>query len=259
VACEPQSPRNVGKSGSAGYDDSAPTLQSLSITTHGTARQPLAFSVSPLDVWSALAPTSWSFGDGSGTSGGTSVTHTYTAAGTYNVMLSSADVLGNATSTSAAVLIAPAATMISTATSTPPSVAPTIASATETNGIWREGNRLAQISKKKKPPVGTTFSFTLNEQASISFAFTQQVGGRKVNGKCFAQTKTNRHKHACKRAVTRGTLSFTGHIGANKVHFQGRISASKKLPLGHYTLIITATTSAGQRSQPESLSFTIVK
>ena len=56
-----------------------------------------------------------------------------------------------------------------------------------------------------------------------------------------------------------GTLSFMGHNGTNKVVFQGRISRSKKLKPGLYTLIITATNSAGARSTPVTLRFTIVR
>jgi hypothetical protein len=66
-------------------------------------------------------------------------------------------------------------------------------------------------------------------------------------------------KPSCERTVTQGTLSFTGHTGTNGVSFQGRISASKRLRPGRYTLLITATDAAGQRSQTQSLSFTIVK
>jgi hypothetical protein len=54
------------------------------------------------------------------------------------------------------------------ATPTPP----ILANAAQTAPTWREANKLATFSRKKKPPVGTTFSFTLNEQASVSFAFT---------------------------------------------------------------------------------------
>jgi hypothetical protein len=43
------------------------------------------------------------------------------------------------------------------------------------------------------------------------------------------------------------------------VAFQGRISPVEKLEPGRYTLVITATNSAGVRSAPKSLSFTIVK
>ena len=145
----------------------------------------------------------------------------------------------------------------------PSSVAPVVSSVRESATKWRVGGRLARISSrqgrgKHRPPVGTTFSFSLNEQASVSFAFTQQVSGRKVSGKCLAQTNRNRHKRVCKRTVTRGTLSFNGHSGVNKVSFQGLISRSKKLLLGSYTLVITAS-STGQRSTPKQLKFTIVK
>jgi hypothetical protein len=54
-------------------------------------------------------------------------------------------------------------------------------------------------------------------------------------------------------------LSFAGHGGLNKVFFQGRISRSRKLKPGHYTLIITATNASGRHSRPVRLSFTIVK
>ena len=139
------------------------------------------------------------------------------------------------------------------------SVTPTVSGASQSNPAWREGNRLPSFARKnKRPPVGTTFSFALNESASVSLAFTQQVGGRKVKGKCVALTNKNRRKPACTRTVTRGVLSFRGHTGLNKVFFQGRITVLKELPLGRYTLLITAS-AAGQRSKPQTLRFTIVK
>jgi hypothetical protein len=107
--------------------------------------------------------------------------------------------------------------------------------------------------------VGTTFKFALNQQATVSFVFTQQVGGRRARGRCVAQTRRNRHNRSCKRTVTQGKLSFVAHSGLNRVAFQGRISRSKRLPLGAYTLQITAVNSAGQRSSPRTLNFTIVR
>jgi hypothetical protein len=44
----------------------------------------------------------------------------------------------------------------------------------------------------------------------------------------------------------------------SKLSFQRRISASKRLKPGRYTLVITAMNAAGQRSKPQTLSFTIV-
>jgi hypothetical protein len=138
------------------------------------------------------------------------------------------------------------------------SVTPTISNLTESNRRWREGNAPASISKKK-PALGTTFSFMLNEPADANLSFTQKVGGRRVKGKCVAQTKKNKGKHRCTRTVVAGTLTLAGHAGSNKVAFQGRISHSKKLKPGRYTLVLTATNTAGQKSAPQKLSFTIVK
>jgi uncharacterized repeat protein (TIGR01451 family) len=140
-----------------------------------------------------------------------------------------------------------------------PPTAPSITHATESSTRWRRGSRLAAFTRRsKKPPVGTSFSFTLNEAASVTFAFTERVGGRKVGDRCVAQTGKNRRKTACRRTITRGTLHFSAPAGTSKLSFQGRISASKRLEPGRYTLVITATNAAGQRSEPQTLSFTIV-
>jgi hypothetical protein len=135
---------------------------------------------------------------------------------------------------------------------------PNIENVSQSNSRWSEGNGLASYSRRR-PPVGTTFKLVLNQQAVVSFAFTQQVGGREVSAKCVAQTRVNRHRPGCKRAVNRGTLTFNGHAGLNEVAFQGWIPRANKLPLGAYTLRISAMNSAGQTSTPRSLSFTIVK
>jgi Abnormal spindle-like microcephaly-assoc'd, ASPM-SPD-2-Hydin/Galactose oxidase, central domain len=145
------------------------------------------------------------------------------------------------------------------ALSPPPTPAPAVGHLSESARTWREGGKLPRISRRKKPPIGTTFSFSLNEPANVSLSFTQRVRGREMKHKCVAQTKADRRKRACERTATRGTLSFSGHNGTNKIVFQGRISHSKKLKPGSYALVITATNSGGLRSLPRSLSFTIVK
>lgn len=151
-----------------------------------------------------------------------------------------------------------------TASPPPAAVAPSVTGVHESHTKWRDGQKLAQITRKRhkrhrKPPVGTTFSFTLNEPATVTFSFTERVGGRRSNGKCVGQTKKNRRKPACRRTVTAATLSFMAHPGANKIVFQGRISHRKKLKPGRYTLVITASNAAGQRSLPQTISFSIVK
>ncbi len=139
---------------------------------------------------------------------------------------------------------------------------PTITAAHESASVWREGGKLAQISRRRKAPklpLGTTFSFALNEPASVSFSFTQQVTGSSVDHRCVARTRRNARHRTCRRTVTAGRLSFAGQTGANQVVFQGRVSARTKLAPGRYTLVILATNSLGLASAPASLGFTIRK
>ena len=137
-------------------------------------------------------------------------------------------------------------------------VRPTISRVHQSHSTWRLGSKRAQISANKKAPVGTKFSFSLNVPAVINFTFTQRVSGRKVTGKCVAQTKRKRRRRTCQPTVRAAHLSFIGHSGKNQVAFQGRISRSNTLKPGHYTLLITAENSAG-RSSPHQLTFTIVR
>jgi hypothetical protein len=137
------------------------------------------------------------------------------------------------------------------------SLPPTVRNARQSTSRWREGNRLAGISRAKTP-TGTTFSFSLNEQATVTFTFAQLAEGREGAHGCLARTHANAQRKSCSYAVTRGTLSFTGHEGTDSVLFTGRVSRTEKLKPGRYTLVITATNTAGQQSAPQKLSFTIV-
>ena len=111
----------------------------------------------------------------------------------------------------------------------------------------------------RRQPIGTTFSFSLNEDARVSLLFTQVVGGRKVKGRCIAQTKQTHESRSCKRMVTRGTLSVDAAPGRNNLSFQGRVSRRSSLKPGRYLVTITAVNAAGERSTPTSFAFTIVK
>ncbi len=125
---------------------------------------------------------------------------------------------------------------------------------------WRRGNKLpkfASIARVRTPPVGTTFRFKVNGAARVRFAFTQPLPGRRVGRRCVAQTAKNRRKRRCPRIITAGSFSFSAGAGAYSVRFQGRIPRSKKLKPGRYTLIISATNTAG--STNARLTFTILK
>jgi len=136
---------------------------------------------------------------------------------------------------------------------------PVIGAVAQSAAVWREGPALAQIAKKRAPAplVGTTFSFSLNEPASVTLSFTQRVPGRTVRHACMPQTRRNARRRKCLRTVTVGVMSFAGQLGTNTVAFQGRLSARAKLKPGRYALVISASNVAGSQSPPATLGFTI--
>jgi hypothetical protein len=89
----------------AGYQASGPQLEALQAPTEGQAGAPLAFSASPLSVWSTIASTTWSWGDGSPDTSGTDVAHVFNAPGTYQVSVSATDALGNTTNATRTIII----------------------------------------------------------------------------------------------------------------------------------------------------------
>ena len=136
---------------------------------------------------------------------------------------------------------------------------PHLTAVSQSHARWRLGNglpKVATIARVRKPPVGTTFRFKLSQAAAVRFAFTQSRLGRPVGGRCLAATATNRRKRRCWRTVTAGSFTYSAEAGAYTVHFQGRTSRSKRLKPGRYTLVISATNSAG--STMARLKFRIV-
>ena len=144
--------------------------------------------------------------------------------------------------------------------SAPPT--PFIADARESSKTWREGPALARISRMhrlRRIPIGTTFSFSLNVQASVTFTFSQSRPGRHFGRRCLTPSRRNARRGACTRSFALGRLSFAARAATNTVLFAGRLSASKKLPQGRCTVTIVATNLAGATSKPIALRFTIVR
>jgi hypothetical protein len=137
-----------------------------------------------------------------------------------------------------------------------PAAPPVVTDVSESARTWRESNGLPhESSARRKPPIGTRFSFTASEPATVTLAFfAEHVPGRKVGGRCVAATARNAGKPHCTRRVASGSLSFAAHAGTNSVAFGGRISRTAKLRPGRYTVEISA---AGAHGAPQTLSFTI--
>jgi hypothetical protein len=168
---------------------------------------------------------------------------------------------GSAAPASTAASSAPAAAVAGSSTASAGlanEAAPAIAGVAQSNQRWREEGETLMATRRPAVPLGTTFSFALDEPASVSLVFTQDVKGRRVKGRCLAQIQTNRHEPACARTVTRGVLTLAGHTGANRISFDGRLAHAGRLAPGSYTALITATSADGRRSPAARLSFTIV-
>jgi hypothetical protein len=150
------------------------------------------------------------------------------------------------------------ATFTPTAISKPPSMS--ISLLKQSASVWRAGSKLAQISRKRKrSPVGTTFSFSLSERAAITLTFKRSAAGRRVRGDCVTQTRSNEHLPKCSLTIPAGSLTMSAGMGADKIYFDGLISRRERLGLGRYTLTIAAVDPAGRRAASRPLHFTIVK
>ena len=159
--------------------------------------------------------------------------------------------------TTAAVVIGPGSVSNEMLAPPGPGPSPLVKDARQSTARWREDDWLARISHAKTP-MGTTFSFSLNERAEVAFSFVELVGRRDGHG-CVASRSGPQDRTSCDRKVLEGTLTFAGHVGTNRVVFAGRISRRHKLNPGAYELIVTATNTLGQHSAAVRLRFTILE
>lgn len=113
--------------------------------------------------------------------------------------------------------------------------------------------------KRKGVPVGTTFSFNLDRAAQVTLTFRHTAQGRRVGGKCVARTKGSASRPRCTRTLTDGAVRVQAQTGTSRLRFEGGISASKKLKLGSYSVVLTAKSSGAAASPPKSLRFTIAR
>jgi hypothetical protein len=243
---------------SAVDDVGGPALDGLAVPASGTVGVPVDFAVTPVDAWSAIFATHWSFGDGT-TATDESVSHVYAAPGTYTVGTSSSDILGNTTSQSSTIVIAPAA-KTGTGTPTPPNPNPTgptptnrlTLRVTQAHGRWRESTRAVA---HPRVPVDTRFGLTVNQTARVTLTFRQAVSGRRVHGHCRTINATDRNDPPCTRSVLRGKLSLRiAAAGRRSLRFTGQLDAHRLRP-GNYTVTVTATATGGTATR--RLRFTI--
>lgn len=88
----------------AGFDAAGPLLGSVVFPAAGARGASLPFTGTAADVWSPVASTTWSFGDGT-SAPGTAVSHAYGAAGDYRVGFTATDAVGNASTAGGRVVV----------------------------------------------------------------------------------------------------------------------------------------------------------
>jgi spore coat-associated protein N len=103
---------------------------------------------------------------------------------------------------------------------------------------------------------GTTISFRLSERARVTFAFLQYASGRKLGSRCVLHRTTGRR---CTITYTRGTLVVNGKAGLNKLRFFGRLSRTKTLRPGRYTLAVSAKDANGNVSRTLKTTLTLLR
>ena len=215
----------------SGYDAVAPQLRSLSIPASAVAGKPVAFSVSPFDVWSALL-TAWTFGDGTRATGN-AVSHTYAKAGTYSVGVTAFDEAANSTAATRTIAIAPAA-----------STTPALTRLRVSPSAFRAARKGATV-RAASVRSGTRVSYALSLAAKVRFTVRRATRGRKLGGRCVTATRANRRRASCTRYVTvQGSFTRSRRAGRDRFTFTGRL-AGRTLRAARYRL--TATPSAGTR------------
>jgi hypothetical protein len=255
-------------SGAGGLEDQAtglvvgaPTIANVTFPSTATQGTPVTYGATVTDRWVTAAGT-WNFGDN--TTGPLTGSKTYTGTGTFNPVLTATDPFGNtATVTRSIAVSAPPPVPVTGggvgggAESGQLAPVASVSGLHESHRIWREGGHVATFAARHSSPVGTTFTFTLDQAATVTMSFTRPGTGRTVGSKCAAVNRRNRKHRKC--TIVAGTITHAAHAGVNTVTFQGRVSPARRLAPGSYTLVVTAIGANGQTSTPQTIKFTIVK
>jgi hypothetical protein len=110
---------------------------------------------------------------------------------------------------------------------------------------------------RRRPPIGTTFRYSLSEPARVLFTIERILPGRRVGRACVAQTAHNRKRRPCVRLAKPRRFAVGAIAGSNITRFTGRIGGRALVP-GRYRVTLVATDATGSRSAPKRLTFRVV-
>jgi hypothetical protein len=108
------------------------------------------------------------------------------------------------------------------------STPPVIRSLTQSAAVWRESPYV-----RRRVPIGTTFSFTVNQSVTGSLVFTRGASGI-------------------------GKLPLTAPAGRHVLRFTGQLASGRLLKPGRYTVRLSVENDAGDAVQSVPLSFRVL-
>jgi len=105
---------------------------------------------------------------------------------------------------------------------------------------------------------GSQAVFVLTSSAAglVKIAISKSTGGRKVAGKCIAQSRKNTKKPKCKYDKLITTISQSHEAGRTSIAFNGTVRG-KKLAVGTYKATISVTGATGLVSPPTVITFKV--
>jgi trimeric autotransporter adhesin len=139
-----------------------------------------------------------------------------------------------------------------------PAKPPTLSGLRESYSVFAVAKRSTPLTGQtaRRHHKGTTFSFQLDQPATVKVTIQRSTSGRLVHHRCRAASPRLRHRPRCRRTITLRTLTRSGHAGPNRIAFSGRIGR-RALATGRYRAVFTAIDAAG-KSTAHALVFTIV-
>jgi subtilase family serine protease len=130
-------------------------------------------------------------------------------------------------------------------------VRPTISGLRQSAAVWLEHH-----SARNGVAVGTKFSFSLDQAATLTFSFARAQTGRIAGGRCSAASAANSNARSCIRQLPAGTVTLKEHAGTDTLTFSGTTSSGALAP-GTYTVLVSAVGVGRQRSAIRSLRFVV--
>ena len=204
----------------AGFDGAGPKLNNVSFPSTATPGISFPFSATPADVWSTVASTGWTFGEGSSFSGAAG-NFAYGVPGSFTATVTSTDSRGNSNSTARTVAVA-------TGADQPPVGGPP--------PITPPSNAFSFGKLKKRSNGSATLTVEAASDGTLTAADAQAAGGGKAR-------RAGKHKPLIKPVTTSVTATSPA-----KLRLKPTKTAAKRLKRGksvRVKVLVTFTPTGG--------------